>query len=124
MLGDLKISIKISFIFTKDIDEEHKKCNEVKELIDHLCQPSVKIEGVETQVGKTYDEISMLEDNNERIKKRFSLLREHLLMKLSTIKHQLEDCLSVETSFDKFIHSYLNAVEIASYAICVLLSIL
>ena len=48
MLGDLKRSIKISFSFTKDIDEEHNKCNEVKELIDHLCQPRVKIEGVET----------------------------------------------------------------------------
>ena len=48
MLGDLKRSIKISFIFTKDIDEEHNKCNEVKELIDHLFKPSVKIEGGET----------------------------------------------------------------------------
>ena len=65
----------------------------------------------------------MLEDNKERIKKRFSLLREHLSMNLRTIEYYLEERLPVKTYFGKFIYFDLNVIEIASYGLCILIKI-
>ena len=106
----------MSFHFTKDIDEGLKnKHVEVKALADQLSQLGVKIEGIETQVSKTYDEISLLEVIKEKITKMFSLVREHLSMKV--IEQQLEGFLVENVSFDKFIFLDLNVVEILGCAL-------
>ena len=92
--------------------------------VDQLQQLGIKIEDVEAQIGKTYDEISLIKLHRERTSKRFSLLREHSSLKINTLEQQVEECLKANTSFDKFVYSDLNAVEIASYGLCALLSIL
>ena len=59
------------FILTKDINDElKKKYAKVKALEDQVCQSSVKIEEIEAQVSKTYDEIILLEDKKVLIYER------------------------------------------------------
>lgn len=39
-------------------------------------------------------------------------------MKISTGERQLEECVKVKDTYANFTYSILNAVEIASYALC------
>ena len=67
------------------------------------------MEDVEAKIGKTYDEISLIEMNKEIITKRFSLVRENLSLKIEFLERQVEECLKAKTSFD-FFCSDLNAM--------------
>lgn len=53
----------------------------------------------------------------------FSLMRENLSLKISTLEQKVGEFLKAKTSFDKKNYSDLNAVEIASYRLGTLLSI-
>lgn len=55
--------------------------------------------------------------------KRFSLLREHLALKFDSIERQLEECLAIKESHDKFSYTDLDIVEIASYSLCTFSSV-
>lgn len=77
----------IPFNFTKDSDNElQKKCDEVKALRDQLVELGMMIEDIKGKIRKTHDEISLIELNRERKEKRFSLLRENLSLKITTLE--------------------------------------
>lgn len=56
--------------------------------------------------------------------KRFSLLREQIALKIDLVQRHLEECLAVKSSYEKFAYIDLDAVEITSYALCVILSVI
>lgn len=90
----------MSFKFTKHSDDElQRKHDEVKVLADHLQQLGIKIEDIERQISNTYDEISLIEINKERVTKRLSLLRENLSLKIRTLEQQVEDVELMVKSF-------------------------
>lgn len=77
----------LTFKFTKEKDEElKKKYEELEVMVNQLQQHNQKIEDIQTKIGNTYDEISLIKINKERIAKRFSLLRENLSLKMTTFK--------------------------------------
>lgn len=85
-----------------------RKCDEVQTITNQLQELGMKIEDIEAQKMKTYDEISLIWINKEWIEKRFSLLSEHLSPKINTLEQQVEECLKEKTSFDKFVYLELN----------------
>ena len=48
--------------------------------------------------------------------------RELIALKLSFIEKQLEECVKAKDTYSNFLYSDINAVEIASYALCVILT--
>ena len=59
----------------------------------------------------------------EKALKRFSFLRDHLSPQITLLQNQLEECPAAKTSYDKFVVIDLNAIELASYAFCALISV-
>ena len=59
----------------------------------------------------------------EKALRIFSLLRDHLSPQITLIQTQLEECSATKTSYDKFVFIDLNAIELASYSLCVLISV-
>lgn len=43
-------------------------------------------------------------------------------MKISAVERQLDECVKAKDTYSKFMFSDLNAVEIASYALCAILT--
>lgn len=110
---ELYAKFALSFKFTKNsVDELSKKRKEIQELVNQLQQPEKRIEDIEEKIGKTYDEIILVEMNRERITKGFSLLRENLFLKITTLEQKVEECLQVKRSFEKFFYSNLNGLEL------------
>lgn len=113
------------FKFTKDSEDYLKRKHaELHALVNQLQQPDKKIENIKEQIGKTYNEISLIEMNGERKMNRFSLLGERLSLKISTHKQQVEECLKAKTPFDNFSYSDMNAVDLTSYGLFSLLNVL
>ena len=55
--------------------------------------------------------------------RRFSFPKEYLAPKVVILQRQLEECLLAKNSYDKFSYTDLSVVEVASYALCTLISI-
>ena len=55
--------------------------------------------------------------------KRFTLLRVHLFPQITLLENQLQECLSKKFSYDKFVATDLNVVELVAYALCALISV-
>ena len=51
-------------------------------------------------------------------------MREHLTFKIINVKNKLDECIITKTSYEKFVHSNLNAIQVASYGMCTLNSVL
>ena len=58
----------------------------------------------------------------EKALRIFSLLRDHLYPQVSLIQNQLAECIAAKPSYDKFVFTHLNKIELASYALCMLIS--
>ena len=71
-----------------------------------------------------HDSIWGITIEKEKALRRFSLLRDHLSPQITLIQNQLEECIVARKSYDKFIYADLNAAELASYALCALISVL
>ena len=71
-----------------------------------------------------HENIQGIEAEKEKTLKRFSLLRDHLSPQIIVIQNQLEECIVEKTSYDKFVFTDLNVVELASYSLCALISVL
>ena len=54
--------------------------------------------------------------------RRTSDFRESISLKLSFFEKKLEECVKVKDTYTNFLYLYINVVEIASYALCVILS--
>lgn len=107
----------------EEVQKMKMKEAKIQNEINLLSSPNVKVFDVEKKIFKIYDEIRILKDDKDRKMKRFTLLREHISINLSTIEGKLEECLSTKTSFQKFSYENLQACEIASYGLCALLSV-
>ena len=65
-----------------------------------------------------------IEAEKEKTLRRFSLLRDHLSPQIVVLQNQLEECCTPKASFNKLVFIDLNVVELVSYALCALLSVL
>ena len=92
-------------------------------LTNNLLKPNQKLENFEHAMETIHDSIQGIEVEKEKTLRRFSLLRNHLSPQITIIKIQLEECITTKTSYDKFMFTDLNVVELASYALCVLISV-
>ena len=63
-----------------------------------------------------------LELKKEQILKRFSEFRESISLRTTIIERQLEECVKAKDTYSNFLYSNLNAVEIASNALCAILT--
>ena len=54
--------------------------------------------------------------------KKISDFRESITLKLSFVEKQLEECIKAKDTYSKFLYLDLNVVEIASYALCAILT--
>lgn len=99
------------------------KLNELQILTSRLQQPDTNIKYLEVEIAQVHDDIRITEMRKERVIKRFSLLREHLTLKISNVHKQLKECLAAKTSYDRFVYTDLNVVEMTSYGLCVFFSI-
>ena len=54
--------------------------------------------------------------------KRSSKFREAISLRITTIYRKLEECFKAKDNYSKILYSDLNAVEIASYALCAILT--
>lgn len=68
-----------------------------------------------------------LTSGNHNLKKRTFFLRlsefiESIALKLSSIERQLEEFVKTKDTYSNFVYSDLNAIEIASYALCAMLT--
>ena len=70
-----------------------------------------------------HDSIRDIQIEKENTLKRLTLLREHLFPQVTFLENQLEECLSVKSSYDNFVATNLNVVELATYALCALIGV-
>ena len=92
--------------------------SQLEALIIQLQQPSSKVDDFEGQIVSIHTNIRKLQLKKEKILRRLSDFRESIALKLSTIERQLEECIKSKDTYSNFIYSDLNAIEIASYALC------
>ena len=65
----------------------------------------------------------MLAEEKNRKMIRINILREHISIKTSIVEDQIEECLSVKTSFQKFSFNSLQACQKAAYGLSTLLNV-
>lgn len=83
--------------FTQDISKEIKnKQNKLENIVNELKGPRAKTIEIKQQIRKIYDELRTFELNRDRILKIFSLLREHLTLKIDIVQRQLDTCLEAK----------------------------
>lgn len=54
--------------------------------------------------------------------KILSYFREYIALKISSVKRQFEECVKAMATYSNFLYFDLNAGEIASYALCAILT--
>ena len=96
---------------------------ELEALSSQIQHPSCKVDDFEGQVASIYSDLRKLKLWKEQILKRTSNFKESIALKLSFIEKQLEDCFKAKDTYSNFLYSYINAVEIASYALCAILTL-
>ena len=70
-----------------------------------------------------HDNIQSIEAEKEKSLRRFSLLRDHLSPQITLLQNLLEECMTTKPSYEKFVVTNLNVVELATYSLCVLISV-
>ena len=70
-----------------------------------------------------YTSMHNIEAEKERTLKKFILLKEHLSPQITLLENQIEECLTAKASYDKFLVIDLSTVELATYALCALISV-
>lgn len=119
----LYIKCNLSHKLTKDIDSQiGGKISELEALSSHLQHPSSKIDDFEGLVTNIHSDIRKLELWKEQILKRVLDFKDSIALKISIVEKQLEECAKAKDTYSKFLFSNLNAVEIASYALCEILT--
>ena len=99
------------------------KMSELELLTAKLLLPKTNIKECGIEVEKIHNVINNLESDKEKATKKFYSLRDFFSPKISTLQRQLEEFLATKTSYDKFAYTELSVVEVASYALCTLISI-
>ena len=59
----------------------------------------------------------------EKALKWFTLLREHLFPHVTLLENQLGEILAAKSSYENFVAIDLNAIELATYSLCALISV-
>ena len=96
---------------------------ELEALGNEVQNLSAQLVDLERKIMSINDEIKLIELKKKILLKIFSLLNEHLTLKIDHVQRQLVECLSVKASYEKFSYIDLEVVEIASYGLCTILSI-
>jgi hypothetical protein len=89
-----------------------------------LQHPSAKVEDFEGRISRIQNEVGKLHSAKEKILKRFSEFKETLVLKIATVEKQLDECVKAKDTYSNFVYSDLSSVEIASYALCAILTTL
>ena len=96
--------------------------SELEALSSQIQHPSCKVDDFEGQVGSIHNNIRKLELSKEQILMSISNFKESIALKLSFVEKKLEECVKAKEINSNFLCSDLNAVEIASYALCAILT--
>lgn len=121
---DLYVKCTLYFKYEKDIEGDIKEKEvELKSIVDELQNLNAQITNLEARISSVHDQLRLLELRKERTIKKSSLLREHLTLKIDHLQRQLKECTDTKDSYTRFFYSYLNAVELASYDVFVLINI-
>jgi hypothetical protein len=87
-----------------------------------LQHPSAKVEDFEGRIFGIQNKVGKLHSAKEKILKRFSELKETLVLKIAIVEKQLDECVKAKDTYSNFVYSDLSNVEIASYALCTILT--
>ena len=98
------------------------KLSELEALTSRLQQPSSRVDDFEGQVANFHTDMRKLQLEKEKILRRVSYFRESIALKLSVNERKLEECVKAKDLYSNFIYLDLNVVEIASYALCAILT--
>lgn len=115
----------LSYKFTTNIDEKiTEKQSELEALTVQMGQPSAKVEDFNGRIFGVQTEVWKLHMEREHLLKILYDFRESLVVRISAIERQLDECLKAKTSYATFSYSDLKAIEIACYALCEIIAIL
>lgn len=99
---ELYVKCALVHKFTQNISKViREKENELERMGVELKKQSEKIMIFEHGISKTLDELSLLEDDKERILKGFPLLREILILKIDVVQKKLDTLLETKDSYEK-----------------------
>ena len=70
-----------------------------------------------------YTNIQNIEAEKDRVLKKFILLKDHVSPQITLLENQIEDYLVAKVSYEKFLVTDLSAIELATYDLCVLISV-
>ena len=93
-----------------------------KSLTSYIQKPSCKVDELEEQVINVHINIRKMELEKELMVRILSKFIESIALNISAIERKLEESVKSKDTYANFTYSYLYIVEIASYALCAMLT--
>lgn len=114
----------LTYAHLKEFDDQiQEKLTELQTLTDNFLKKNQKLNTIEHTMQTLHDSIRNTQAKKEKVLKRFTLFRDHLSPQVILLENQLEECLVEKSSYDKFVETNLNAIELATYALCALINV-
>lgn len=92
-------------------------------MVSELKSINAQFIDLEKRINKIHDEHRMLETSKEKILQRFSLLREHLSLKIDLVQKKFDECLKAKVSYDNFTYPDFQVTELTSYGLNALINV-
>ena len=99
------------------------KIAKLQVLTKKFLKPDQKLANFEKDMEAIHTTIRNIEVEKDRVLKKFILLKDHVSPQITLLENYIEECLVSKASYDQFLVTDLSTTELATYALCALISV-